>query len=63
MEGQAVKYRTFAAQAEEYARRTDDLESQRAWLKVANYWTTLASGAENDSGRSTPVTSPARDPG
>ena len=60
MESQAVRYRTLAAQAEDHARRTDDLESQRSWLKIADYWTTLASNTEKAGGKSTRATSPTR---
>ena len=63
MESRVAKYRNLAVEAADRARRTDDLESRRAWLKIANNWTSLATDAENISGKSAPVTSPTRDLG
>ena len=41
MESKFAKYEKLAREAQDRARRTDDLESKRAWLKIANDWMSL----------------------
>ena len=42
VESKTAKYEKLAKEAQDRARRTDDLESKRAWLKIANDWMKLA---------------------
>ena len=45
-ESKAAQYEKLAKEAQDRARRTDNIESKRAWLKIARDWMKLAASSD-----------------